>query len=182
MAVGDWMKLIPTHDLYFNVGRVRVVKALPIEAMNTNASDWAVKSGKFSMGGGEAGPSVEDLMKSWKVNDTREKRHFSLWTLIKRTFWSLMTFLIIFVIIQVGWKCFEVWQLGKRLRKYGTRIRELYQEKERLMDQMRDNLAYIKRVSNSVLGRKSAAETDETTAAPEELVQMSGLPDEDNLM
>ena len=93
-----------------------------------------------------------------------------------------MTFLIIFVIIQVGWKCFEVWQLGKRLRKYGTRIRELYQEKERLMDQMRDNLAYIKRVSNSVLGRKSAAETDETTAAPEELVQMSGLPDEDNLM
>ena len=49
------------------------------------------------------------------------------------------------------------------------------------MEQMRDNLAYIKRVSNSVLGRKSAAEADETAAAPEELVQMAGLPDEDNL-
>ena len=74
-----------------------------------------------------------------------------------------------------------MWQLGKKLRKYGVRIRELYQEKERLMDQMRDNLAYIKRVSNSVLGRKSAADTDETTAVPEELQPMSGRPDEDNL-
>ena len=46
---------------------------------------------------------------------------------------------------------------------------------------MGDNLAYIKRVSNFVLGRKSTAETDEIAATPEELVQMSRLPDEDNL-
>ena len=75
-AVGDWMKLIPTHDLYFNVGRLREVKVLPLEVMNTTLSDWAVKLGKFTMGGGESAPSVDDLMKSWKVNDVREKGIF----------------------------------------------------------------------------------------------------------
>ena len=59
------MKLIPTHNLFFNVGRIRVVKVLPLEMMNISASDYAVKSGEFTMGGGEAGPSVEDLMKTW---------------------------------------------------------------------------------------------------------------------
>ena len=92
MAEGDWMKLIPTHNLFFNVGKIRVVKVLPLEMMNLSASDYAVRSGEFTMGGGEAGPSVEDLMKTWKVNEKKEKRHFSLWTLIKRTFWTIIMF------------------------------------------------------------------------------------------
>ena len=33
MAEGDWMKLIPTHNMFFNVGRVRDVKVLPLEMM-----------------------------------------------------------------------------------------------------------------------------------------------------
>ena len=68
------MKLIPTHNLFFNVGKIRVVKVLPLEMMNLNASDYAVNSGEFSMGGGESGPSVEDLMKTWEVNETKEKQ------------------------------------------------------------------------------------------------------------
>ena len=42
MAEGDWMKLMPTHNLFFNVGKIRVVKVLPLEMMNLNASDYAV--------------------------------------------------------------------------------------------------------------------------------------------
>ena len=76
MAEGDWMKLIPTHNLFFNVGKIRVVKVLPLEMMNLSASDYAVRSGEFTMGGGEAGPSIEDLMKTWKVNEKKEKKAF----------------------------------------------------------------------------------------------------------
>ena len=42
MAEGDWMKLIPTHNLFINVGKIRVVKILPLEMMNLSASDYAV--------------------------------------------------------------------------------------------------------------------------------------------
>ena len=42
--------------------------------MNLSASDYAVKSGEFTMGGGESGPSVEDLMKTWEVNEKKEKQ------------------------------------------------------------------------------------------------------------
>ena len=63
------------------------------------------------MGGGESGPSVEDLMKTWEVNEKKEKqkekRHFSLWTLIKRTFWTIIFFVIAFVIVMIVCKVVE---------------------------------------------------------------------------
>ena len=75
------------------------------------------------MGGGEAGPSVEDLMKTWTLNEKKEKRHFSLWTLIKRTFWFIIMFLVMFVIVQMLWKCFELWQIKNGLRELAESLR-----------------------------------------------------------
>jgi len=179
VAEGNWMKLMPTHDLYFNLGRLRVVKVLPLEMVNTTATDWAVKSGKFTVGGGESGPSVDDLMKSWKVNDLKEKRHFSLWTLIKRTFWSIMIFLIVFVVIQIGWKCFEMRMVAKKFIKSGQKVKLLFEEKDRLLVQMKDNMSYIKSLSDTVLGRRPATANNDPTATEEEGVRLSELPTDD---
>ena len=38
MIEGDWMKLVPTHNLFFNVGRVRVVKVHSLQTMNMSES------------------------------------------------------------------------------------------------------------------------------------------------
>ena len=111
---------------------------LPLEMMNLNASDYAVKSVEFSMGGGESGPSVEDLMKTWEVNEKKEKqkekRHFSLWTLIKRTFWTIVIFLVVFVIVMIIGKVIELWKLKNWAMSTGGKIKKLYEERENLFD------------------------------------------------
>ena len=30
VAEGEWMKLLPTHDLFYNVGKIKVVKVDPL--------------------------------------------------------------------------------------------------------------------------------------------------------
>ena len=180
MAEGDWMKLIPTHNLFFNVGKIRVVKVLPLEMMNLSASDYAVRSGEFTMGGGEAGPSVEDLMKTWKVNERKEKRHFFLWTLIKQTFWTIIMFLVAFVIVQIVWKLVELWQLKNWATRTGGKFKKLYDEREHMFAQVRDNVAHLKRLSHAVLGRGSAATAAEPAVTMEEAVRLSDLAREEN--
>ena len=143
--------------------------------MNISASDYAVKSGEFTMGGGEAGPSVKDLMKTWTLNEKKEKRHFSLWTLIKRTFWSIIMFLVVFVIVQIVWKLIELWQLKNWATRTGSKFKKMYDERESMFTQVRDNMAHLKRLSNTVLGRGSAANTAEPTATAEEAVRLSEL-------
>ena len=76
------------------------------------------------MGGGESGPSVEDLMKTWKVNEKKEKRHFSLWTLIKRTFWTIIMFVVAFVIVQIVLKLVELWQLKNWAVRTGGKFKK----------------------------------------------------------
>ena len=138
-----------------------------------------LQSGKFTVGGGESGPSVDDLMKSWKVNNVKEKRHFSLWTLIKRVFWSMMIFLILFVIVQIGWKCFEMRMVAKKFIKSGQKVKQLFEEKERLLIQMKDNMRYIKSLSDAVLGRRPPAANNDPAATEEEGVRLSELPADD---
>ena len=147
--------------------------------MNISASDYAVKSGEFTMGGGEAGPSVEDLMKTWTLNEKKEKRHFSLWTLIKRTFWSIIMFLVMFVIVQILWKCFELWQLKNWATITGGKFKKLYDERENMFEQVRDNMAHLKRLSNVVLGRGSA-NTAEPPGTAEESVSLNKLARNEN--
>ena len=180
MAEGDWMKLIPTHNLFFNVGKIRVVKVLPLEMMNLSASDYAVRSGEFTMGGGESGPSVEDLMKTWKVNEKKEKRHFSLWTLIKRTFWTIIMFLVAFVIVQIVMKLVELWQLKNWAVRTGGKFKKLYDEREHMFAQVRDNVAHLRSLSHAVLGRGPAATAAEPAVTMEEAVRLSNLTTEEN--
>ena len=175
MAEGDWMKLIPTHNLFFNVGKIRVVKVLPLEMMNLSASDYAVKSGEFTMGGGEAGPSVEDLMKTWKVNEKKEKRHFSLWTWIKRTFWTIIMFVVLFVIVQVVLKVVELWQLKNWAVRTGGKFKKLYEERDNMFAQIRDNVAHLKRLSHAVLGGRRPATVVEPAVTLEESVRLNDL-------
>ena len=131
------------------------------------------------MGGGESGPSVEDLMKTWEVNETKEKqkekRHFSLWTLIKRTFWTIIFFVIAFVIVMVVCKAVELWKLKNWAMKTGGKIKKLYEERENLFGLVRDNVAHLKRLSHAVLGRGRTANTIEPAAPEEEVVRLSDL-------
>ena len=144
--------------------------------MNLNASDYAVKSGEFSMGGGESGPSVEDLMKTWEVNEKKEKqkekRHFSLWTLIKRTFWTIIFFVIAFIIVVIVCKLVELWKLKNWAMKTGRKIKKLYDERENLFGLVRDNVAHLKRLSHVVLGGGRVANTIEPAAPEEEVVRL----------
>ena len=147
-----------------------------LQAMNMSASDWAVKSGVFSMGGGDTGPSVDDIMKTWKTHKVKEKRHFSLWTFIKRCFWSIIMFLILFIIVQVGWKIFEFWQLKKKFMKYGKRIKDLISEKEIFGGQLTDALSQISRLSSAVFKKKRGRnDEEETERNAEERVEMNAV-------
>ena len=80
------------------------------------------------MGGGESGPSVSDLMKTWEVNKKKEKqkekKHFSIWTLIKRTYWTIIIFLVAFVIVMIAWKVIELWKLKNWAAKTGGKKRK----------------------------------------------------------
>ena len=127
------------------------------------------------MGGGEAGPSVEDLMKTWKVNEKKEKRHFSLWSLIKRTFWTIIMFLVVFVIVQVVLKLVELWQLKNWAVRTGGKFKRLYDEREHMFAQVRDNVAHLKRLSHAVLGGRPAATVVEPAVTMEEAVRLSDL-------
>ena len=119
-------------------------------------------------------------MKTWKVNEKKEKRHFSLWTLIKRTFWTIIMFLVAFVIVQIVWKLVELWQLKNWATRTGGKFKKLYDEREHVFAQVRDNVAQLKRLSHAVLRRGSAAPVTEPTVTMEEAVRLSDLAREED--
>ena len=123
-------------------------------------------------------------MKTWEVNEKKEKqkekRHFSLWTLIKRTFWTIIIFLVAFVIVMIVWKVIELWKLKSWATRTGGKIKRLYDERENLFDLVRDNVAHLKRLSHAVLGRGVTANTIEPTATAEEAVRLGDLAREES--
>ena len=83
-------------------------------------------------------------------------------------------FLVIFVIVQIVWKGFELWQLKNWTTRTGGKFKKLYDERENMFEQIRDNMAHLKRLSNVVLGRGSA-NTAEPPAPAEESVSLNEL-------
>ena len=89
-------------------------------------------------------------------------------------------FLVMFVIVQIVWKLIELWQLKNWATRTGGKFKKLYDERESMFAQVRDNMAHLKRLSNAVLGRGSAANTTEPTATAEEAVRLSELARDEN--
>ena len=69
----------------------------------------------------------------------------------------------------------ELWQLKNWATRTGGKFKKLYDERESMFAQVRDNLAHLKRLSHAVLGRGSAANTAEPAATVEEAVRLSEL-------
>ena len=92
-----------------------------------------------------------------------------------------MIFLIIFVIVQIGWKCFEMRVVAKKFIKSGQKVKQLFEEKERLLTQMKDNMRYIKSLSDAVLGRRPSEANNDPAATEEEVVRLSALPTDGEL-
>ena len=88
-------------------------------------------------------------------------------------------FLVMFVIVQILWKCFELWQLKNWATRTGGKFKKLYDERENMFEQVRDNMAHLKRLSNVVLGRGSA-NTAEPPATAEESVSLNELARNEN--
>ena len=89
-------------------------------------------------------------------------------------------FLVMFVIVQIVWKLIELWQLTNWATRTGGKFKKLYDERESMFAQVRDNMAHLKRLSNTVLGRGAAATTAEPTATAEEAVRLSELARSEN--
>ena len=90
-----------------------------------------------------------------------------------------MIFLIVFVVVQIGWKCFEMRMVAKKFIKSGQKVKLLFEEKDRLLVQMKDNMSYIKSLSDTVLGRRPAAANNDPAATEEEGVRLNELPTDD---
>ena len=81
--------------------------------------------------------------------------------------------------VQILWKCFELWQLKNWATRTGGKFKKLYDERENMLEQVRDNMAHLKRLSNVVLGRGSAS-TAEPPATAEESVSLNELARNEN--
>ena len=84
-----------------------------------------------------------------------------------------------FVIVQIVWKLIELWQLKNWATRTGGKFKKMYDERESMFEQVRDNMAHLKRLSNTVLGRGSANTAEPTTTA-EESVRLSELARNEN--
>ena len=89
-------------------------------------------------------------------------------------------FLVAFVIVQIVWKLIELWQLKNWATRTGGKFKKLYDEREHMFAQVRDNVAHLKRLSHAVLGRGLAATTAEPAVTMEEAVRLSDLAREEN--
>ena len=94
-VVGDWMKLVPSYDLFYNSGRIRVVKVDPLEDINGTAKEWAVST--RMLGEGKDGQSVGGIMEDWEDHKVKEKKRSSFVSFVMECLWGLL-FLIITVV------------------------------------------------------------------------------------
>ena len=83
-------------------------------------------------------------------------------------------FLVVFVIVQVVLKLVELWQLKNWAVRTGGKFKKLYEEREHMFAQVRDNVAHLKRLSHAVLGRP-AATVVEPAVTMEETVRLNDL-------
>ena len=91
-------------------------------------------------------------------------------------------FLVLFVIVQTGWKTFEIWQLKKWLMKNGKRVKTLISEKEILGGQLTDAMSQISRLSAAVFKKKKKGRNgeEETERNAEERVEMNAANENAN--
>ena len=91
-------------------------------------------------------------------------------------------FLVLFVIVQIGWKIFELWQLKKWFMKNGRKVKNLMSEKEILGVQLTDAMSQISRLSAAVFKKKNKGRNceEETERNAEERVEMNTVHENAN--
>ena len=170
VAEGEWMKLLPTHDLFYNVGKIKVVKVDPLGVVNGSASDWAMEKGDFSKGSGaSAGPSVDDLMKNWKTHTVQEKQRLTFAGFVKRCLWGLLA---VIISVAVGFVCLKgcaFWALGKKVWAVAARLKVLKAEAEAMASRMTEVIGHVSRLSSWMRGEVKDETVEEDRRSAEEL-------------
>ena len=173
---GEWMKLVPSYDLFYNSGRIRVVKVDPLEDINGTAKEWAVNTGL--LGEGEDGQSVGGIMDDWADHKLEEKKHFSFVSLVMNCLWGLLFLIITVSLIFLCTKLVALWMLKKRISRAMTMVRNVMGENEATSGRVSEALSHISRLTQLVRRRAGFGGQEETADPADDFVdiELGDLP------
>ena len=177
-VMGEWMKLVPSYDLFYNSGRIRVVKVDPLEDINGTAKEWAVNTGLLAAG--EKGQSVGGIEDNWEDHKVKEKKRSTFVNLVMTCLWGLLCLIVTVAIIFLCTKLFALWMLKKRIGRAMKLVRNVVGDNEATSGRVSEALAHVQRLSQMV--RQRAGFGDPADPGPEDgfeevqLGDLSGVP------
>ena len=153
------MELIPSYDLFYNSGRIRVVKVDPLEDINGTAKEWAVSSG--NLGEGNDGQSVGGIMSDWKDHTVKEKRRTGFANFVKMSLWGLLGLIVSVSVIFICTKLVALWMVKKRINRAMKAIRDVVGESEAISGRVTEALSHVSRLTHLVRRRAGFGPADD---------------------
>ena len=177
-VMGDWMKLVPSYDLFYNSGRIRVVKVDPLEDINGTAKEWAVNTG--ILGEGKEGQSVGGIMENWEDHKVKEKKRSTFVNFVMKCLWGLLFLIITVAIVFLCTKLFALWMLKKRISRAMRMVRSAVGKNEATSGRVSEALSHISKLSQLVRRRAGFGGQEEPGPEDEfeevQLGDLTGIP------